>query len=302
MCGWGEGGGHHSCSSYWAASCWGRRKNAQSHNLIMQVLLQPWKTVCFVSIKNRNKESWAQERVTDLFKVTVRGIREIPTQVPLVTPLPLPPPTPPLTQALLSCIFWDTLIGTTLLQRGAPHPWELILLPSQANTQASSRARQPSRVSLRARAIQTWLWSGFHQPLQISVYMDLNLEIPGYLELYRLRHYHHLHPESCWGSPLHVTGIVLSALEVIPPSTVTKSLQSRCWSSGDYNNHPTVDHIWQISKEAPRAVTFQHETRLEPEHSQPWVRPPVQTLRWEEKSKPSETDRGIFQEVLIFYF
>ena len=170
----------------------------------MQVLLHPGRQS--VSIKNRNKESWAQERVTVLFKVTVRGIPEIPTQVTSVKPPPSPPHLPPLTHALLSCIFWDTLIGTTLLQRGGPHPWELILPPSHANTQASLTVRQPSRVSLRARGIQTWLWSGFHQLLQISVYMDPNLEIPGYLELYRLRYYHHLHPESCWRSPLHVTG------------------------------------------------------------------------------------------------
>lgn len=53
---------------------------------------------------------------------------------------------------------------------------------------------------------------------------NLNLETPGYLELYRLRHCHHYHPEPCSGSRLYVTGIVLSALEVIAPSTVTESL------------------------------------------------------------------------------
>lgn len=102
-------------------------------------------------------------------------------------------------------------------------------------------------------------------------------------------------------SPVEEALFMWQALEVVPPSTVTKSLQSRCWSSGDYNNHPTIDHIWQISKEVPRAVTFQHETRLETGLSQPGVRLPVQTLWWGEKGKPPETDRGIFQEVLIFF-
>ena len=66
------------------------------------------------------------------------------------------------------CILWDTLVGTTLLQRGAlftgtsmrrqQSPGRPCLLPcSQADTQASSRGGRPSRANLRACAVQTWL-------------------------------------------------------------------------------------------------------------------------------------------------
>lgn len=67
------------------------------------------------------------------------------------------------------CILWGTLVGTTLLQRGAPCSWKpahganraqwrpCLLPPSQANAQASSRGGRPSRANLRACALQTWL-------------------------------------------------------------------------------------------------------------------------------------------------